>query len=71
MASQCGSQSTVRQLPPRSTWSAGRCEWRLQELAFELARDLTRQFASGSAEELPVQALFPQVLRIVNEYLHF
>lgn len=42
---------------------------RLQELAFDLARDLSRDYASQPSCEAPVQVLFPQVLQIVRIYL--
>ncbi len=42
---------------------------RLQELAFELARDLTRSYASQPGCEAPVHVLFPQLVRIVDWYL--
>ena len=42
---------------------------RLQELAFELARDLTRSYAAQPGCEAPVHVLFPQLVRIVDWYL--
>jgi type III restriction enzyme len=42
---------------------------RVQELAFQLARDLTRHYADQSADEIPTHVLFPQVVRIVDRYL--
>ena len=42
---------------------------REQELAFQMAADLTRQYAKHPTCEVPVHALFPQVLRIVQRYL--
>jgi type III restriction enzyme len=42
---------------------------RVQELAFDMARDLTRHYAATSGCTVPVHALFPQVLRIVDRYL--
>jgi type III restriction enzyme len=46
---------------------AGRRE---QELVFELARDLTREYVASPACEIPAQALFPQVVRIVDRFMH-
>jgi type III restriction enzyme len=42
---------------------------RLQELAFELARDLTRDYLKQSAESAPAHALFPQLATIAARYL--
>lgn len=42
---------------------------REQELAFQMAADLTRHYAKHPTCEVPVHALFPQVLRIVQRYL--
>ena len=42
---------------------------RLQELAFELARDLTRDYLRQSGGYAPAHVLFPQVARIVGRYL--
>lgn len=42
---------------------------RYQELVFDLARDLTRDFVNNSACEVPTHVLFPQVLKIVDRYL--
>jgi type III restriction enzyme len=42
---------------------------RLQELAFQLAKDLTRSYCAGDEAEVPPHVLFPQVLGIVNRYL--
>lgn len=42
---------------------------RLQELVFELARDLTRGFASQPTCHVPPHALFPQVAKIAERYL--
>ncbi|MGQ0618298.1 MAG: BPTD_3080 family restriction endonuclease [Panacagrimonas sp.] len=46
-----------------------RREKREQELAFELAADLTRQYAQQSAGRVPAQVLFPQLLAITRRYL--
>ena len=42
---------------------------RFQELTFQLARDLIRDYASQPGCEVPVHVLFPQVARIVENYL--
>ncbi|MBI4612273.1 MAG: hypothetical protein HY720_01560 [Planctomycetes bacterium] len=42
---------------------------RLQELVFELARDLTRDYPSQPGCEVPAHVLFPQLGRIVERYL--
>jgi type III restriction enzyme len=42
---------------------------REQELAFQMAADLTRLYAGQPTCEVPVHVLFPQVLRIVQRYL--
>jgi type III restriction enzyme len=42
---------------------------RLQQLAFELARDLTREYAGQSQCHVPSQALFPQLLAITLRFL--
>jgi type III restriction enzyme len=42
---------------------------RVQELAFELARDLTRDFLRQSECHAPAHALFPQIVSIVRRYL--
>lgn len=49
--------------------AAFRAQHREQELAFHMAADLTRQYAKHPTCEVPVHALFPQVLRIVQRYL--
>jgi type III restriction enzyme len=47
-------------------YRAGR---RFQELVFELAAALTRDYASQSGCEAPSHVLFPQIARIVHRYL--
>jgi type III restriction enzyme len=47
-------------------YRAGR---RLQELTFELATALTRERASGASSEAPPHVLFPQIAKIVDQYL--
>lgn len=47
-------------------YRAGR---RMQELAFQMARDLTRDYVSSPACEVPAHVLFPQLLSIVQRYL--
>ncbi len=42
---------------------------RLQELAFELARDLTRDYLRQSDDHAPAHVLFPQIATIVLRYL--
>jgi type III restriction enzyme len=42
---------------------------RLQELVFELARDLTRSYLEQSTCEAPAHVLFPQMGKIVEHYL--
>jgi type III restriction enzyme len=47
-------------------YRAGR---RLQELVFDLARDLTRDYVAQTTCEAPAHVLFPQLQRIVERYL--
>ena len=42
---------------------------RLQELVFELAKDLTREYVKSSACEAAAHVLFPQLVRIVQKYV--
>jgi type III restriction enzyme len=42
---------------------------RLQELAFELAKDLTRDYVKQPQCRAPAHALFPQIVSIVQRYL--
>jgi type III restriction enzyme len=42
---------------------------RVQELVFEMAGDLTREYVKGGACEAPAHVLFPQVVRIVQKYV--
>jgi type III restriction enzyme len=46
-----------------------RSSHRLQELVFTLARDLSRQYLKQDDCVIPVHALFPQLARIVEQYL--
>jgi type III restriction enzyme len=42
---------------------------RLQELIFQMARDLTRDYVRQGESTVPVHVLFPQLARIVERYL--
>jgi len=42
---------------------------RFQELVFELARDLTRDYVKQPGCEAPAHVLFPQIARIAEQYL--
>jgi len=42
---------------------------RFQELVFDLARDLTRDYTSQPGCEVPVHVLFPQLVKITQRYL--
>lgn len=52
-----------------ATLQAFRDQHREQELAFQMAADLTRLYAGQPSCEVPVHVLFPQVLRITQRYL--
>jgi type III restriction enzyme len=49
-----------------SPFRAGR---RIQELVFEMARDLTAEYVKGGSCEVPTHVLFPQLARIVQRYV--
>ena len=49
--------------------SAFRAKHREQELAFQMARDLTRAYVQQATCEAPPHVLFPQVLGIVRRYI--
>ena len=42
---------------------------RLQELVFEMASDLTREYVNSGSCEAPAHVLFPQLVRIVDHYV--
>lgn len=42
---------------------------RVQELVFDMARDLTRDYVAQPSCEAPAHVLFPQMVEIVNRYL--
>jgi type III restriction enzyme len=42
---------------------------RIQELVFEMARDLTREYVNSGSCEAPAHVLFPQVVRLVQHYI--
>jgi type III restriction enzyme len=42
---------------------------RIQELVFELARDLTRSYVDGGGSQAPAHVLFPQIARIAERYI--
>jgi type III restriction enzyme len=48
---------------------AFRAQHREQQLAFQMAADLTRLYVAQPTCEAPAHVLFPQVLRIVQQYL--
>lgn len=47
-----------------------RATHRFQQLAFQLASDLTRDYCKQPGCEVPAHVLFPQVLRIAERYLN-
>ena len=47
-----------------------RAQRRLQELKFDLAQDLVRDCLQGRRCEVPAHVLFPQILDVVDRYLH-
>ncbi len=49
--------------------AAFRARHREQELAFQMARDLTRRYIGQATCEAPAHVLFPQVLEIVRRYI--
>ena len=42
---------------------------RIQELVFEMAGDLTREYVKNGSCEAPAHVLFPQLVRIVQKYI--
>jgi type III restriction enzyme len=46
-----------------------RSGYRMQEIVFDMAADLTRQYAGRQACEVPAHVLFPQLARIVQRFL--
>lgn len=52
-----------------ATLAAFRESHRIQELTFDLATSLTRDFKNHAACELPAHVLFPQLLSIVTRYV--
>lgn len=46
-----------------------RARHRIQELAFQMARDLTRSYVAQPTCEAPAHVLFPQIMRIVQRYI--
>lgn len=53
-----------------ATLQAFRAQHRMQQLAFQMAADLTRLYAAQPTCEAPVHVLFSQVLGIVERYLN-
>jgi type III restriction enzyme len=47
-----------------------RSHLRIQELVFDIAESLTRDFIKQRGSEVPAQALFPQLAAIVDRYIH-
>lgn len=52
-----------------ATLEAFRAQHREQQLAFQMAAELTRLYVAQPTCEAPAHVLFPQVLRIVQQYL--
>jgi type III restriction enzyme len=52
------------------TLNERRSHLRLQELVFDVARTLTRDFIHQRGSEVPAQVLFPQLAGIVDRYIH-
>jgi type III restriction enzyme len=52
-----------------ATLEAFRAEHREQQLAYQMSADLTRLYSAQPTCEAPPHVLFPQVLRIVQQYL--
>ncbi|MGI8496254.1 MAG: BPTD_3080 family restriction endonuclease [Gemmatimonadaceae bacterium] len=46
-----------------------RAERRIQEVVFDIARDLTRNFVAQRGNRVPTQVLFPQIRAIVDRYV--
>jgi type III restriction enzyme len=42
---------------------------RVQELVFEMAKDLTREYVSSGSCEAPAHVLYPQIVRVVQRYI--
>src|SRR5437660_183085 len=63
-------QASRRQSIWRVDLNAYRKDRRLQELVFEMARDLTRDYTNQPTCEAPPHVLFPQFLRIVERFLN-
>jgi hypothetical protein len=51
------------------TLNERRSHLRVQELVFDVARTLTRDFIQQHGSEVPAQALFPQLVAIVDRYV--
>ncbi len=47
-----------------------RSGYRIQQLVFDLAADLTRDYAAQPGCEAPAHVLFPQLVQIADRYLH-
>lgn len=56
--------------PQMATLEAFRAQHREQQLAFQMAANLTRLYVAQPTCEVPAHVLFPQVLRIVQRYLN-